>query len=508
MTKIYIDIENKENFPKINKNVYGCFIEHLGYCVYGGIWVEEDSSIPNTRGIRNDVVEALRNINIPVLRWPGGCFADTYHWEDGIGPKEKRPSTVNIYWGGVIENNHFGTHEFLDLCGQLGCEPYICGNVGSGTVKEMAQWIEYLTCDVKSAMAELRRINGRNEPWKIKFWGVGNENWGCGGFMNAETYAELYFKFSTYCRNFGNNELYKIAGGPSGYSMEETVNWFEALLKRAIRYNPLSALLGTPLLHGISLHYYIRDVSQPAYKFKERSWFRTMKKALDFDTIINKVIETMDKYDPNKNIGLIIDEWGTWWDNEPGTDTRFLHMQNTMRDALVAALILDIFNIHCDRIYMANVSETINAIDSLILTKNEKMILTPTYHVFEMYKVHQDAILLPLKIKSEDYIRGEENLPAINGSASMDNQNKIHITLSNIDPENSNSVTIDFSGIVLKNREISARILRGENMNAYNTFDSPENVKPTKFNSQEFKIDEKQISFNMPSMAIIAIELS
>jgi len=507
MAKIIIRTEDEEKFPKINKNIYGCFIEHLGSCVYGGIWVGEESPIPNIRGIRKDIVEALRAINIPVLRWPGGCYADTYHWKDGIGPKENRPKTVNSLWGEVIEDNHFGTHEFLDLCEQLGCEPYICGNVGSGTVREMAQWIEYLTFDGESIMTELRKMNGKKEPWRIKYWGIGNESWGCGGFMSAETYIDLFFKFSTFCRNFGKSRLYKIACGPGGSSMEEIINWFEPLMKRSKSYDFSSKLMRNPLLHGISFHYYIGDWFKPAIKFNEKKWFKTMKETLEFDTLITNISEIMDKNDPLKKIGLIIDEWGTWWNVEPGTNFYFLHMQNTMRDALAASLMLIFLNKHCERVHMANISETINAIDSLILTKDEKMILTPAYYVFELYKIHQDALLLPIKIESEEYICGKNSLPAIHGSASMDEQKRIHITLSNIDPVNSIYVNVEFPEMLIKNKDISARILRGEKMNAHNTFDSPEEVKPMIFKVQEFTIDEKQLSFNMPSMAVMVIEL-
>ena len=293
---------------QINKNIYGHFSEHLGHCIYGGFWVGLDSNIPNTRGIRNDVVEALRQAKIPVLRWPGGCFADEYHWQDGIGPYEDRPCMVNTHWGGVTENNHFGTHEFLDLCDQLGCEPYICGNVGSGTVREMQQWVEYITFDGQSPMADLRRANGREEPWIIRFWGVGNENWGCGGRMRPEFYADQYRRYSTYCRNFGQSTLYKIACG----APDANYNWTEVLMREAGRF-----------MDGLSLHYYTVPHSWAAKgsatQFDERDWFETLKKALVMDEIVTNHSIIMDRYDPEKRVGLLVDEWGTWYDVEPGT---------------------------------------------------------------------------------------------------------------------------------------------------------------------------------------------
>ena len=190
-----------------SRHIYGHFAEHLGRCIYGSIWVGEDSSIPHVRGIRSDIVAALRDIRVPVLRWPGGCFADEYHWMGGIGPKEERPAMVNTHWGGVTQNNHFGTHEFLDLCEQLDCEPYICGNMGSGTVQEMQDWVEYITFDGVSPMADLRRAHGREEPWQITYWGVGNENWGCGGRMRPEFYADLYRRYATYLRDLSGNDV-------------------------------------------------------------------------------------------------------------------------------------------------------------------------------------------------------------------------------------------------------------------------------------------------------------
>jgi alpha-N-arabinofuranosidase len=294
---------------RISKHIYGHFSEHLGHCIYGGFWVGKGSSIPNTRGIRDDVVAALRAAKIPVLRWPGGCFADEYHWQDGIGPDEGRPTMINTHWGGVTETNEFGTHEFMDLCEQLGCEPYICGNVGSGSVREMQQWVEYLTLEGKSPMADLRRANGHADPWAIRFWGVGNENWGCGGNMRPEYYADLYRRYATYCRNFGRSRLYKIASG----SHDADYNWTDVLMREA-----------SSLFDGLSLHYYTVpgawSAKGSATQFGEGEWFTTLKKALFMDELVARHSTIMDRYDPEKRVGLIVDEWGTWYDVEPGTN--------------------------------------------------------------------------------------------------------------------------------------------------------------------------------------------
>jgi len=393
MLKAIVNADIKKG--KINKNIYGHFSEHLGRCIYEGIWVGEDSEIPNIKGYRIDVLEALKKLKVPVLRWPGGCFADEYHWMDGIGPREKRPCMINTHWGGVVENNHFGTHEFMEFCEMIGAEPYISGNLGSGTVQEMQQWVEYITFDGKSPMADLRRANGREEPWKLKYFGIGNENWGCGGNMRAEYYADLYKRYATYVRNFGDNVIYKIACGPSAGDY----TWTEVVMREAGH-----------LLNGLSLHYYTLPTNSwtgskgSATEFGEEEWFKTLKHTLVMEELVTKHSIIMDKYDPEKKIGLIVDEWGAWYDVEPGTNPGFLYQQNTLRDALIAGINLNIFNNHCDRVQMANIAQLVNVLQAVILTEGDKMLLTPTYHVFNMYKVHQDADLLSVEFENILYL--------------------------------------------------------------------------------------------------------
>lgn len=407
-----LTINADQGVHTINRNIYGHFSEHLGRCIYEGFWVGEGSAIPNTRGIRNDVVEALRRIRIPVLRWPGGCFADEYHWRDGIGPRGDRPTMVNTHWGGVTENNHFGTHEFMDLCEQLGCEPYICGNVGSGTVREMQEWVEYLTFDGRSPMADLRRRNGREAPWRLKYWGVGNENWGCGGNIRAEYYANEYRRYQTYVRNFAGNQIFKIACGPSGGD----AHWTEVLMRDALKDIWELGIL----MHGLSLHYYCGSGknSRSATQFREEDWFHQLKLALVMEELVTRHSAIMDGYDPAKGTALVVDEWGTWHAVESGTNPGFLYQQNSLRDALAAGVTLDIFNNHCDRVRMANIAQTVNVLQSMILTDGPKMILTPTYHVFDMYQVHHDAVLLPARLECDDYEHEGEKIPSISVSAS------------------------------------------------------------------------------------------
>jgi len=475
----------------INRNIYGHFSEHLGRCIYGGFWVGEDSTIPNTRGIRNDVVEALKRIKIPVLRWPGGCFADEYHWKDGVGPRDQRPTMVNTHWGGVTENNHFGTHEFLDLCEQLDCEPYICGNVGSGTIQEMQQWVEYITFDGKSPMADWRRENGRDKPWKVKYWGVGNENWGCGGSMEPEYYANLYRRFATYLRNFGENRLYKIACG----ARKSDYNWTEVLMRDAGRR-----------MNGLAPHYYCGSgkKSRSATEFGEEDWFAQLQRALLIDEIIAKHAAIMDKYDPKKRVGMMFDEWGAWHQVEPGTNPRFLYQQNSLRDALVAGATLNILNNHCDRVKMANIAQTVNVLQAMILTKDEKMILTPTYHVFEMYNIHHDATLLPVELQCNDYRFGNETVPSIDVSASKDDSGNIHITLCNLDPKKSARLVCELQGATAK--EVSGRVLTADAMTAHNTFDRPEVVKPAAFDNFQLRGNTLTVTLPAKSVVLLGIE--
>ena len=487
---LIIDVDMGKNI--INKNIYGHFSEHLGACVYGGYWVGEDSPIPNTRGIRNDVVEALKEIDIPVLRWPGGCFADEYHWKDGIGPKDKRPAMINTHWGKVTESNYFGTHEFLDLCEQLGCEPYICGNVGSGTVLEMQEWIEYITFDGKSPMADLRRKNGREKPWKLKYFGVGNENWGCGGNMRPEFYADLYRRYQTYVRNFSGNRIYRIACG--AYS--DNYYWTEVLMREA-----------GGLMNGLSYHYYTVPGGwgnkNSATKFSESDWFENMKKALLIDEYLARQSTIMDRFDPRKRVGMIVDEWGNWYEVEPGTNPSFLYQQNSLRDALTAGLTLNIFNAHCDRVRMANIAQTINVLQAVILTKEEKMILTPTYHVFDMYKVHQDSTLLPSQIRCAEYQFNKDSIPAISVSASRDKEGKIHISLCNLNPNKSQKLECELRGFSAQT--IAGRILTSQDMTAHNTFDKPETIKPAEF--KDAKIADNGLATVLPPKSVVVLEI-
>ena len=466
MEKYLINPNEKKSV--INKDIYGSFSEHLGRCIYEGLFVGKDSGIPNINGMRKDVLEALSDMGLPVLRWPGGCFADEYHWRDGIGDPSGRKKMINTHWGGVIEDNSFGTHEFFELCSLLGCDAYVNGNVGSGTVREMSEWVEYMTFGGESPLANLRRENGREEPWKVKYFGVGNENWGCGGCMEPSYYADLYRRYQTYVRNYDNdNRIYKIACGPNA----EDYGWTETVMKKAHW-----------LMDGLSLHYYTvtHDWGHKgsATEFSKDEYYKTLRKAYHIDEIIRRHIEIMNRYDPSKRVNLIVDEWGTWHDVEPGTNPGFLYQQNSMRDAIVAALTLNIFNKHSDRIRMCNIAQTINVLQSVALTDGADMVLTPTYYVFRMFREHQQNTLLGSFITSGEAGSDSDRLPQLIESASVDEKGVICSTIANTSADESAEIKCQIADSTVS--DIKAEILTGA-VDAFNTFDSKYAVKTAEF---------------------------
>jgi alpha-L-arabinofuranosidase len=479
--------------PIINPNIYGQFAEHLGRCIYEGIWVGEDSPIPNTRGLRNDVLAALKNLRVPVVRWPGGCFADEYHWRDGIGPRDQRPRRINTHWGAVVENNHFGTHEFLDFCELIGTQPYVCGNVGSGTPQEMMEWVEYMTSDSDSTLANERRRNGREKPWNVPWFGVGNESWGCGGNMRPEFYADKYRQYRTFVKNYSGNRVQAIACGSNGTDF----NWTDVLMREAQR-----------LMHGLSMHWYALPTNVWAKKgsateFGEDQYHSLLRQTLEMERLVSKHSEIMDKHDPEKRIGLIVDEWGTWYDPEPGTNPGFLYQQNTLRDALAAAVNFHIFHQHCDRVTMANIAQMINVLQAMILTEGEKMVLTPTYHVFEMYKVHQGGASIPIEIESPQYKFAEHSIAALSASASRDSAGKIHLSIANLDPHISIALTARMA--LPSPKSVAGRILSGPAMNTHNTFANPAAVRPAEFSA--FTIKPGELHAELPPKAVVVLAI-
>jgi alpha-N-arabinofuranosidase len=494
--------------PVVNRNIYGHFAEHLGRGIYEGLWVGEGSPIPNTRGIRNDVVAALRALSIPVLRWPGGCFADEYHWKDGIGPREKRPSMINTHWGGVVEDNSFGTHEFMDLVEQLGTDAYITGNVGSGTPQEMMEWVEYLTSDAISPMANLRRQNGREKPWRLPYFGIANEPWGCGGNMRPEYYADEYRRYNTFVKNYDRAKpVYRIAAGANS----QDYKWTEVLMSVAGRR-----------MDGLSLHYYTVPTGNWAAKgsataFGEDQWFSTLQKTLRMEELITKHAEIMDKAEAemrsapsnrpgaDKKVGLVVDEWGTWYDQEPGSKPGFLYQQSTLRDALVAALNFHVFQRHADRVVMANIAQTVNVLQAMILTDKEKMLRTPTYWVFEMFKVHQGGTLLPVEVQSPDYAFGSEKIPMLSASATRAvDKSAVHLSLANTSPSQTMTLSVKLAGLAPKS--VAGRVLTAPAMNANNTFAAPNAVQPAAFTGASLKGETLDVTLPARSVVVLTLQ--
>ena len=497
MRRLVINADKKSG--KINKNIYGHFSEHLGRCIYEGIFVGEDSSIPNIKGMRIDVVEALSNIKVPVLRWPGGCFADEYHWRDGIGPREQRKKMINTHWGGVVEDNSFGTHEFMELCRQVGCDPFISGNVGSGTVREMSEWVEYMTFDGVSPMSELRRKHGREEPWRVPYFGVGNETWGCGGNMCVDYYASIYRHYQTYVREYGANKIAKIACGPN----IDDYHWTEVMMELC-HSNVPHTNGATFRMDGLSLHYYTcpggPEGRGSAEKFDEEKYFHTLSEALRIEELIKGHSCIMDKYDPENKVGLIVDEWGTWFDVAEGTNPGFLYQQNTMRDALVAALSLNTFNKYCGRVTMANLAQTVNVLQSVILTQKEKIIKTPTYHVFDLYKGHQEAMLIESFVEARQITSGKYSIPDLHISASQSTDGEILATLVNLSPHEPTNISIDINGE--KVESVKARAISGK-IDSHNDFNNPERIEPQDVGNIER--NENKIKLQSPPCSVMEI---
>jgi len=478
--------------PIISKYIYGHFAEHLGRCIYDGFYVGKNSDIPNINGIRNDVIAALNNIKIPVLRWPGGCFADEYHWQDGVGPKEKRKKSINTHWGMVTETNQFGTHEFFNLCQLLNCDAYVAGNLGSGTAIEMQNWVDYISCEKESTMADLRINNGQITPWKLPFFGIGNESWGCGGHMTPQYYSDLYKQYQTYVRNYAKNSIKKIACGPNNGDYK----WTETLMKNA-----------SSLMWGLSLHHYTTTFNNfkqmgSAKDFKIDEWNTIIRNSYLMDEYITKHSEIMDKYDKERKVALVVDEWGTWYKTEPGTNKHFLYQQNTIRDAVSASIQLNIFNKHCDRVKMANIAQTVNVLQALILTDEDIMIKTPTYHVFDLYKHHQENILLPLY----EHVETINNIQKLSSTSSYDKKNNIiYFSVSNSDPINSTTLNLRIDNITqIKN--IIGHILTGNKITSHNTKENVNNVSIKDYTNYSYK--EKEIILQLPPRSILTIQIN
>ena len=479
--------------PVIDRHIYGQFAEHLGHGIYGGVWVGPGSPIPNTRGYRNDVLAALRELNVPDIRWPGGCFADGYDWRDGVGPQAQRPVRVNTTWGGVDDPNSFGTDEFMDFTELVGADAYVAGDIGSAPPRDLSQWVEYITSPSQSRLAQVRRANGRDAPWKLPFVGVGNEVWGCGGNMRAEYAADVYRRYQTFVTAPTGEKIMKIASGPNGDDYAFT----DVMMREAAKY-----------MDGLSLHYYTIPTGEWAHKgsatdFGEDQYISTLARALKMDEIVARNSAIMDKYDPAKRVALVVDEWGVWTDVEPGTNPGFLYQQNSLRDALVAAVTLNIFHAHADRVRMANIAQMVNVLQAMILTDGPRMVLTPTYHVFDLYKGFQGATQLPVTLNTPTYSAAGFSVPAVQVSAARGVDGVVHVALVNLHPQSPLQIGLNFAGMTFSSA--TGKILTGPKINSVNTFDQPNTVHTIDFTAMQLSGD--RLNVTLPAKSIVMLDL-
>jgi alpha-N-arabinofuranosidase len=503
--KVELSIDATKTGAKIDRNIYGQFAEHLGHGIYEGIWVGPDSKIPNTRGIRNDVVAALKALRVPNVRWPGGCFADEYHWRKGIGPAVQRAVSLNPNWGGVIEPNTFGIHEFMDFLDQIGSEAFISVNVGSGTPQEAAEWLEYLTADQPTTLAKERAANGHPDPYKVAYLGIGNESWDCGGNMTPDYYLSQLKAYSRFVRNFNPaqqqdpHRMLRIAVGPGGGGPRWT-EWTETVMK-AWRGRSWSWDM-----EGLSLHNYTVVKWPPAYKsfgFGETEYSEILKKTLEMDGLIATHSAIMDKYDPEKKIALVVDEWGAWYAKLPGSHEGFLVQQNSQRDAILAALNLNIFARHADRVRMANIAQMINVLQAMIMTDKEKMILTPTYHVFKMYVPFQDATFVPVAFDPGSYTHGDISLPRVDAIAAKDAAGKLWLAITNVDPNRSVEIEASLDGVTAKSA--AGETLTAPKVDSVNTFERPQTVVPRPV-SAKVQGGKLTLKLEPKSVTVIAVD--
>lgn len=502
-SRIEATLKTDQPGSQISRYIYGQFSEHLGRGIYDGIWVGPDSPIPNTRGIRNDVVAALKAIKVPVVRWPGGCFADEYHWRDGIGPRNERPIRKNNWWGGALETNAFGTHEFFDFIEQIGADAYVSVNVASSTPTEMREWIEYMTSKDKDSLANERRANGHSEPFKVPFIGIGNESWGCGGNMTPEYYANelrrwgsLFHKNGTNFHHDNDNTALRVGSGANN----DDTNWTDVVMKKAGAH-----------LDAISLHFYtvltgdwVNRNQANATGFADEQWNGIFQQTLRMDEVLQGHISVMDKNDPEKRIGLFVDEWGTWYNVEPGTYHGHLFQQNTLRDGILAAANFNIFHKHADRVRMTNIAQTINVLQAMILTNGDKIALTPTYYAFKMYVPFQDSTYIPLDAKVPQLTYDGKSFPALNLSAAKAKDGKTYIGIANMNQHEGYDLSIKLGAN--KAKSVSGEILTSTVADAHNVPGQPETIHPVSYQGGKIKGDVLELKIPAKSVVVVNLE--
>jgi alpha-N-arabinofuranosidase len=485
----------------VRPDFHSHFAEHLGSCTYGGIWVGKNSPIPNIDGFRKATVEYLKELGVPVLRWPGGCFADDYHWRDGIGPASKRPRRVNIHWGKYTEDNSFGTHEFLAFCRLIGAEPYLAANVGTGTPQEMRDWIEYCNYPKGSALADERAANGSPEPFNVRYWGVGNELWGCGGNYRAEDAAREYRRFATFARAVGGNQVYLVGCGPSGNDARWTRGFMDTLA-------------GGLTPNGYSMHYY-EGGSLPPEQFTPEAMYQQFNTFPRVEQAVTAQRTLLDGYDPNRRIGLFLDEWGVWdrlTDNSKGR----LWQQSTMRSGVAAALGLNVFNRIADKLYMCNIAQIVNVLQSVLLTdgpEGKNCVRTTTYYAFMLFKPHRGNTAVEVETDAPRLTdfggrggrggRGGQPEPPPDMSLSASRQGS-KMVLSFVNPRHDVDMDVDCALRGATAKSGTAQILHDSDINAYNGFDNPDRIV---IKSHEVAVEVGRVRITLPSMSVATVTL-
>jgi alpha-L-arabinofuranosidase len=507
-----LTVHADQSGPVINRDIFGQFAEHIGYGIYGGVWVGEESKIPNVRGIRSDVVAALRDIKVPVVRWPGGCFADKYHWRNGIGPADQRKVTLNSIWGGVTEPNTFGTDEFMDFAQQIGAEAYVSVNVGSGTPREAAEWLEYMTTDKPTTLGQERVANGHAAPYRVKYIGMGNEMWGCGAAMRPETYVDQLKQYVMHVDSRHPDQIdiallrrspqgaLRIASGDGGGEDGKGYGYTEAIMKAWAGRDPWFWNI-----EGISMHHYTWGESMMqslATDFGEKEYAGLLHETFEMDELIENYSVIMDKYDPEKKVTLAVDEWGVWLKAMPGLHPMFLKQQNSLRDAIAASLNLHIFMRHADRVRMTNIAQMVNVLQSMILTDKEKMVLTPTYHLYKMYVPFQDAQFIPISFEGGAYKFEDISMQQVDAVAARGKDGKIWLALSNLDPNRPADIAINMPGVSAK--AAIGEVLSAKRFDAINTFDAPDVVAPRPIS---FKASGGKLVLNLPPHSVTVVGL-
>lgn len=492
LASAHITLHADRKGPIYSRQIFGQFAEHLGHGIYGGVWVGKGSPIANVDGYRKDVVDALKELETPFIRWPGGCFADEYRWRDGVGQPDKRPVKVNTHWGGVVEPNSFGTAEYMGLIGLLGAQSYVSANVGAASPAEVADWVEYMTSPTGSTLAQERAANGHAAPWTLNYMGIGNELWGCGGNMRAEYAADVTRRYATFIKAPAGQSILKIASGAN----TDDYHWTDVMMRDA----------GT-MIDGISLHYYtvpgVWEHKGSATQFDEHAWAATLAHTLRMEELLTKHSAIMDKYDPSKRVALVVDEWGAWYDVEPGTNPGFLYQQNSLRDALVAAVNLNIFARHADRVRMTAIAQMINVLQAMMLTDGPRMVRTPTYWVYDLYKPWQDAEVIPIDLDTPWYDKDEFAIPAVSASAVRAKDGHVRVALANADPNRSVSVGVDLGAVSAT--AVSGQVITAPAINTYNTFDRPDTVRPAAFGGAQIK--NGVLTVALPARSVVVLRL-